>query len=94
MKTAENLIPLQRRGKHPWWNEDCEQAIKSRHQALRTWNSKKSENTHAAFLTARKEATGLIRQTKRQYEKNKPFEVEEDLQGNHNKNSLKYLKQI
>ena len=90
IETAKTLIPLQKR--HPWWNNNCEVAVKSRHDAFKNWNSNKTENTYNTFLTIRKENSKLIRQTKRKYENDQLSSIEKDFQKNNTRNFYKTFK--
>ena len=89
---SKNLIPLQKRQKHPWWNNNCEVAVKSRHDAFKNWNSNKTENAYNTFLTIRKETSKLIRQTKRKYENDQLSGIEKDFQKNNTRNFYKTFK--
>lgn len=92
IKTAQNLIPSNKRQKHPWWNEECEVAVKLRHEAFKNWSSNKTEERHNTFLIVRKETSKLIRQTKRTYENNQLLELEKDFQKNNTRNFYKTFK--
>lgn len=92
IKTAQNLIPLQKRTKHHWWNGECEVAVKSRHDAFKNWNSNKTEDTYNTFLSIRKETSKLIRQTKRKYENSQLESIEKDFQKNNTRNFYKTFK--
>ena len=92
LQTAQNLIPMQKHKKHPWWNEECENAIKSRHQVYNKWNSNKTEHNYKTFLEIRKETSKIIRQTKRRYEKDQLLEIEKDFQKNNTRNFYKTFK--
>lgn len=92
IETAEKYIPLQKKQKHPWWNNECENVVKLRHNAFKKWNSKKTESTYNNFLAIRREASKLIRQTKRKYEKDQLLDIEKDFQKNNTRNFYKTFK--
>ena len=92
IETSQNVLPLQKRQKHPWWNNDCEAAVKSRFDAFKNWNSTKIDDTYNTFLNVRKETSKLIRMTKRNYEKNQLLDIEKDFQKNNTRNFYKTFK--
>lgn len=49
---------------------------KSRHDALRNWNSKKTENTFNSFLILRRSTSKLIRQIKGKHEKDQLLDIQ------------------
>ena len=67
IKKAKELIPLNKKTKHPWWNSTCDQAISERRLAFQKYNSQKSPETLQHFLDIRKQTNRTIRRTKRNY---------------------------
>lgn len=40
---AKEMIPLKKISKHPWWDAECDDAMKKRKKAYLNYNSKKSQ---------------------------------------------------
>jgi endonuclease/exonuclease/phosphatase family metal-dependent hydrolase len=67
IKTAKDLIPLHKQPKHPWWNQECENALEERKKAFLNYNCKRSEETQKKFFEVRKQTSKILRQNKRKY---------------------------
>lgn len=67
IKTAKDLIPLHKKPKHPWWNQECENALEERKKAFQNYNCNKSEETQRKFFELRKRTSKILRQNKRKY---------------------------
>ena len=62
IKTAKDLIPLRRKPKHPWWNQECENALEERRKAFQNYNCNKSEETQKKLFGIRKQTSKILRQ--------------------------------
>lgn len=80
---AQELVPMKKNTKHPWWDAECEHALKIRKQAYEKYNSHKSPENFQAFNNIRKLSAKLIRQTKRKHMKEQLDSIEENFR-NHN----------
>ncbi|KAI5738424.1 hypothetical protein M8J77_006867 [Diaphorina citri] len=78
VNTAADTIPLRKTIKHPWWTEECSEAIENRRRAWLQWNSKKNPTNHENFLNVRKAACKVLKQAKRNFNKSQLQQIEEN----------------
>ncbi|KAI5743682.1 hypothetical protein M8J77_021057 [Diaphorina citri] len=78
VNTAADTIPLRKTIKHPWWTEECSEAIENRRRAWLRWNSKKNPTNHENFLNVRKAACKVLKQAKRNFNKSQLQQIEEN----------------
>lgn len=82
IEVAEKIIPLKRIKKHRWWTEDCDKALDRRIEMWRKWYSNKNPTNLINFKRIRKETAKIIRNAKRQYDRNQLQEIEENFRKN------------
>ena len=78
IKATEETFPKKRKPKHPWWDSNCNEALDQRLSAWKKWNSHKTENNFDEFKQVRKNTSKIIRNAKRQYEKQQLDSIEEN----------------
>ena len=74
------MIPLTKKPKHPWWNQECEIALDNRKIAFQNFNSNKSEKNQKIFLEVRKQTSKILRQIKRKYINDQLISIENNFQ--------------
>lgn len=66
-KSIPTTKPMMSREGVPWWNENCQKALKQKREALNRVRRTRVPDDHAAYIKARNICSSTIRRTKRDF---------------------------
>lgn len=91
--TAQELAPVRRRKKHQWWDDECDNIIKRRHQAWLNNQSQRTKQSQEELSKARHKASKEIRRIKRNHHKQVVAQIEETFKQHNTRNYYRTFKQ-
>lgn len=89
-EAAKQTIFLAKKKKHPWWNDECEDALRRRSEAWNKWNSNKQN--FEEFKIQRKRTAKVFKNAKRRFERDQLSEIEENFKKNNTRNFYQIFK--
>jgi hypothetical protein len=94
-EAAQETIQTQNnKRKNGWWDNDCQQAIKEKNEARKTWLQHRTRASNARYHKKRNEANRTCNRKKKEWLNNKISQIEENHKRNETKKFFKEIKQL